>query len=129
MVTFGAVDYARMFYAYIAVTNAAHEAAVYASRFDGSPTAIQTAVAGGGPNYLATVVRDESRGFVIVGSSPSGNSTITGPTIVYNTPVSGAATTPVPMAQVQVTYNFQPLVAIPRPGPIPVRAVAAAPLP
>ena len=39
-ITFGAVDFARLFYAYIAVTNAAHQAATYAARPNGAGTGV-----------------------------------------------------------------------------------------
>ena len=142
---FGAIDFARIFYAYVAVANAAHEAAVVAARYDGGPTMVQTAIALGTPNPLSTAIASESNGFLSVVSAPptpvcshglctptpipSGNANISGPFVVYNTPVGTPVGSVVPMAQVQVTYNFQPVTPFPLKGPVSVSAVSAAPLP
>jgi Flp pilus assembly protein TadG len=125
MIVLGAIDFGRAFYAYIAASSAAHEAAVYASRFPGADTTT---------NALATVVSAESSGFLVVGPTPtpggpaankplttSGNTVLIGPVVV-------ADATKVPMAQVQVTYAFQPISPIPVRGPIAVSAVSAAPM-
>ena len=109
----GAIDFGRLFYAYIAVSSAAHEGAVYAARFY-APAIDVT------PSALAAVVTGEARGYLVVGAG--GNTTVIGPTMVSNA-------TKVPLTQVQVTYNFQPFTTFPLKGPIPVTAVAAAPLP
>ena len=109
----GTIDFGRLFYAYITVSSAAHEGAVYAARF--YATVIDVT-----PSALAAVVTGEARGYLVAG--PGGNTTIAGPTMVSDA-------TKVPMAQVQVTYHFPPFTPFPLKGPIPVTAIAAAPLP
>ncbi len=110
MVLLGAIDFGRVFFAYITVSSAAHEAAVFAG---GSTYGVTT-------NALATVVSAESKGFLKVGAAPSGNTTVVGPTVVPDP-------TKVPTVQVEVTYNFQPVTPIPLKGPIPVRVTASSP--
>lgn len=111
---FGAVDFGRAFYAYVSVSSAAHEAAVYTARYQDAPAA-QT---------LATVIAGESSGFLAVRLTPAatstGNTTLSGPSVVPGDAVD--------MARVQLTYSFRPVVPIPFAGPISVSAAAAAPL-
>lgn len=120
----GAIDLGRAFYAYVAVSSAAHEAAVYAARQPGAEVT---------PGALSTLVAGEAHGFLTVGPTPTpggagaplvttGNTRVVGPTLI-------ADATKVPMAQVEVTYNFNPVSPIPLKGPVQVKAVAAAPLP
>jgi hypothetical protein len=113
MMVFGAVDFGRLFYAYVAVASAAREGAAYAGRFYAPDTQVTA-------QTLATVVTDESGGFLV--AAAGGNTTVVGPTLV-------AAPLKVPMVQVGVTYTFRPLVPLPMRGPILVGATAAAPLP
>jgi hypothetical protein len=50
--------------------------------------------------------------------------------VVSNAPVAGSPVyTPIAMAQVHLTYSFQPVVPIPLQGPISVSASSAAPIP
>ena len=108
MLTLGAVDFGRLFYAYIAVSNSAHQAAVYASRPNG----------GGWDNpphpILLTVIGNETNGFLTAGNSS-----------VVLTEVTGAK---IRMAKVRVVHNFSPVSPIPLPGPIQVAATASAPM-
>ena len=117
MVMLGVVDLGRVFYAYITLASAAHEAATYTARFSGD--VIST------PNALATVISAESAGFLVVRLTPTsetgGNTTISGSTVVAGDRVE--------MAHITLTYTFQPIVPIPLQGPIAVSAAAAAPLP
>jgi Flp pilus assembly protein TadG len=115
MILLGAIDFGRVFYAYITVSSAAHEAAVYAGRHF-APTVDVT------PNALATVIAGESKGFLKVGTAPNGNTTVTGPTLVTDY-------YEVPLVQVQVTYSFRPMTPIPLKGPVPVSVTAASPMP
>src|SRR5688500_15510200 len=84
----GALDFGRSMHAYVTVSSAAHEAALYAGRFY-APTSSVTNAA------LVSVINSESRGFLT-----ATNSTVVGPTLA-----SGA--TKVPHVQVRVTYTFQ----------------------
>ena len=107
----GALDFGRSMHAYVAVSSAAHEAAVYAGRFY-VPTSSVTAAA------LADVLASESRGMLAVPT----NTTVSGPTIATNT-------AKVPMVQVRVTYTFQPWTFIPFTGTVPITVTASAPMP
>jgi hypothetical protein len=125
VILLGAVDFGRIFYAYIVSSSAAHEAAVYAARFPGAAVT---------PGALSTVVAGESNGFLMVGPTPTPGGppankplTTSGNTILIG-PIVAADSTKVPMAQVQVTYAFQPISPIPVRGPIAVTAVSSAPL-
>jgi Flp pilus assembly protein TadG len=122
----GVIDFGRAYYAYVTVASAAHEAAGYSTRYPGAAPSREA---------LATVVAGESGGFVKLmatapsggggggggpTSTPSGNTTLTGPEI------RGTGTEQV--AQVTLTYSFKPIVPVPLTGPIEIRAVANAPL-
>lgn len=109
-VVFGGIDFGRLFFAYVTVNSAAHEAAVYAARY---PYGAVTT-----PNALMTVVADESGGFLNAGIG--GNTSMAGPTVVNGDRIQSA--------QVSVTYAFRPVVPLPLRGPINVAAVSAAPL-
>jgi Flp pilus assembly protein TadG len=110
VLVFGGVDFGRLFYAYVTVHSAAHEAAVFAARFPNG--AVTT------PNVLRTVIAGESSGFLTTGAS--GNTTITGPTVVTGDRIQSA--------QIGVSYSFRPVVPLPLRGPIAVSAISSAPL-
>ena len=108
----GAIDFGRIFYAYIAVSSAAHEAAVYASRHvtdsNGTFTLPDSAT-------LLTIATGESGGALT-----SANTTVAS--------VSQVTGTAVTLAQVKLTYSFMPLAALPLRGPIVMAVTAAAPV-
>lgn len=107
----GALDFGRSMHAYVTVSSAAHEAAVYAGRFYAPTSAVTTSA-------LAGVLSSESRGMLAVPT----NTTVTGPTLATDA-------TKVPMVQVHVTYTFQPWTLIPFTGTLPITVTASAPLP
>lgn len=111
LVLAGALDFGRSMHAYVTVSSAAHEAAVYAGRFY-APTSSVTATA------LAGVLTSESRGMLVVPT----NTTVIGPTLATNA-------TKVPMVQVRVTYTFQPWTLIPFTSSLPITVTASAPMP
>jgi Flp pilus assembly protein TadG len=110
VITFGVVDFARLFYAYITAASAAHEAAVYLAEYPTADDSKLEAVAAGEMSTFLT----------FSGAGP--NTTLTKPALV-------AATTGSNYVRVQLAYRFEPLVPIPQTGPIMVSAVAAAPRP
>lgn len=111
LVLAGALDFGRSMHAYVTVSSAAHEAAVYAGRFYAPTSAVTTSA-------LAGVLTSESRGMLAVPT----NTTVTGPTLATNA-------TKVPMVQVSVTYTFQPWTFIPFTGTVPITVTASAPMP
>ena len=117
MITFGGVDFARLFYAYMTVSSAAHEAAAYAE-LNANETAYVALSTADRLNALMGVAAAESGGYLVF-SGTSANSSMSQPALVSGTGASS-------MQKVQVTYQFKPIVPIPLPGPIPVTAIAAA---
>lgn len=115
MILLGAIDFGRVFFAYITVSSAAHEAALFSGRYY-APNVDVT------PGALATVITNESRGFLQVVSGSTGNTTVNGPTLVTDY-------AKVPLVQVRVTYSFRPFTPIPMAGPIPVSVTATSPMP
>lgn len=111
LVLTGALDFGRSMHAYVTVSSAAHEAALYAGRFYAPAT---PAVIGALPGVLAA----ESRGMLVV----STNTTFTGPTLATNV-------TKVPLVTVRVTYQFRPWTLIPFTGTVPISVTASAPMP
>ena len=117
LITFGVVDFARLFYSYMTVASAAHEAAAYAAlhRSDLDYIGLSSTAK---EDKLKNVAADESGGYLVF-SGTNKNTDLYQPT-----PVSGTGTAA--MQKVELRYSFKPLVALPRKGPIPVTAVAAA---
>lgn len=114
---FGAVDFARLFYANITLASAAHEAAMYRAEVEGRITSdapIETAAAAESDNGLASLLSF---------SGATANTTLSQPALSAGT-TSGNLDL---FVTVQLTYSFKPLVPFPLKGPIPVTAVASAP--
>ena len=111
LVLAGVIDFARSMHAYVAVSSAAHEAALYAGRFY-SPTSEVTTT------DLAAILNSESRGLLSVPS----NTTVTGPTL-------STSVTKVPLVQVRVVYSFRPWTMIPFTTTLPIAVTASAAMP
>jgi Flp pilus assembly protein TadG len=111
---FGAIDFARLFYAHIAVASAAHEAAIYLGQNTDAQDAVLRSVAAAEANRLS--------GNFLTFSGATANTTLA----KITTMASGTANTNM-FVRVQLTYTFQPTVPFPLRGPISVRAVADAP--
>jgi Flp pilus assembly protein TadG len=106
LMVLGVVDFGRLFYAYVTVASAAHQAATYAARYTAG-TANAASV--------AAVAYGEAGGFL-----NASNTVVTGPTVV----VDGSVT----LAQVRVTHSFRPLAALPVRGPVSISLTAVAPV-
>jgi Flp pilus assembly protein TadG len=106
LMVLGVVDFGRLFYAYVTVASAAHQAATYAARYTAGtaePEAVEQVVYGEADSFLNDT-----------------NTEIVGPTFV----VDGSVT----LAQVRVTHSFRPLAALPVRGPVTISLTAVAPV-
>ncbi len=106
LILLGAIDFGRVFYASITIADAAQQAAVFAARSQVLPAAA----------VVEAIAYGEAGGFL-----RAENTVLEGPTLVAGEKVF--------LARVRLTYTFRPLTPIPLAGPIPVSAVATAPLP
>jgi len=118
LVAFGVVDFARAFYAYVAVASAAHEAAVYLAEYVSSSPSASTL-----EGVAATESQIASTSFLKFGAS--GDTTLTTPAVV-------ASTTNPNYVRVELRYQFQLLSGMPfsgMSGKIPLVVSAVAPRP
>ena len=111
-IVFGAADFARLFYAYMTVTSAAHEAAVYLAQY---PAASDTDL-----QPIAVAESQRLPGPVLVFTGASANATLAKVTTMETG-------TTRPFTRVRLTYSFRPVVPIPHVGPLPVTVIADAP--
>ena len=115
MLTLGAVDFGRLFYAYIAVSNAAHQAATYAARPNGA------GLSATGVTTLQTVISNETNGFLTF-TGANANATLN---LSDVTEVTG---TKIVMRRIRLVHSFRPVSPIPLAGPIQVAAAAVVPV-
>jgi Flp pilus assembly protein TadG len=112
-ITFGAVDFARLFYAYVTITSAAHEASSYW---------VQNATATDADLQAAAVAESQGASTMLSFSGGTANTTLTR----INTNATGTVNTTM-FVRLQLAYSFRPLTPFPIRGPIQISAVADAP--
>ncbi len=111
-IVFGVVDFTRLFYAYMTVASAAHEAAIYlAENITATDAELQSAAAAESPGPLGNSL-------TFTGASP--NASLTKVTTLASGTTTG-------IVRVQVTYNFKPVTPWPLTGPLGVSVMAASP--